>query len=535
MSASKKNTFFGGAAILTAGVIIVKIIGAIYKIPLFNILGKTGFGHFSVAYTIFNVLLTLSTAGLPVALSKTISEANTLGKQNQVQKVFRTSLLAFLTLGILSFLFMFFGSGLLANLQNDSGARFAIAALAPCVLFVCSMSAFRGYAQGHGDMVPTTISQIIEASLKLIVGLTLAGLVVAFVANDDPGRKMELAAAGAIIGVTTGSFVALLYLIFRYLRRRSEDPAGHGDDVAQSGGTILSNLVKIAIPITLGSSAVSIVNLIDTNLTLGRLQSAVGLSEKAAVGLYGTYQSALTLYNLPAAFMIPLTAAIIPAVAAAIAKRDRLAASRISESALRMASLVALPMGIGLTALSGPIIGLLYPTADVAVAGPLLATLGIASIFVCIMLICNSILQAHGFVNLPILTTLLGGIIMPSVNYVLVGNPKIGIQGAPIGTLCCFATVAILDMFIIHRVLPAPPSFVRALSKPALAAILMGIAAWGSCKLFTALGLGRLAVLGGVAVGGLLYLILVLVLKVFSKEDLALMPKGDKIAKFLRL
>ncbi|MEG0321627.1 MAG: oligosaccharide flippase family protein, partial [Oscillospiraceae bacterium] len=296
MSASKKNTFFGGAAILTAGVIIVKIIGAIYKIPLFNILGKTGFGHFSVAYTIFNVLLTISTAGLPVALSKTISEANTLGKQNQVQKVFRTSLFAFLTLGTLSFLFMFFGSGMLANLQNDSGAQFAIAALAPCVLFVCTMSAFRGYAQGHGDMVPTTISQIIEASLKLVVGLAIAGFVVATLSNDDPTRKLELAAGGAIIGVTTGSFVALIYLILRYLRHRSEDPAGHGDDVAQSGGTILSNLVKIAIPITLGSSAVSIVNLIDTNLTLGRLQSAVGLSEEAAVGLYGTYQSALTLY-----------------------------------------------------------------------------------------------------------------------------------------------------------------------------------------------------------------------------------------------
>ena len=165
----KKNTFFGGAAILTVGVIIVKLIGALYKIPLANILGEEGNGYFMTAYNIYSVLLTISTGGLPVALSKSVSEARALGKVNQERRIFWVGLSAFFTLGILSFLVMSFGAGPITVLMNNPGAYYAALALAPSVLFVCCISAIRGYAQGQGNMVPTAISQIIEAlSLSLI-------------------------------------------------------------------------------------------------------------------------------------------------------------------------------------------------------------------------------------------------------------------------------------------------------------------------------------------------------------------------------
>lgn len=532
MQSEKKSTFFGGAAILMVGVIIVKIIGAVYKIPLMNILGEVGYGHFSAAYTVFNVLMTVATAGLPVALSQTIAQATTLGRKNQAKRTVWVALAAFLVMGLAGFLAMFFGAEPIAQALKDSGAVMAIRALAPCMFFVCAMAAFRGYYQGQGNMTPTSISQIIEAFLKLVVGLGLTAYVLTL-SFPTQSLRLETGAAAAILGVTIGSGVALVLLVGWFVRSgwRQEK----GTDVPDSGRSIFARLVRVAVPITVGASASSIVSLIDTGVVLRRLQTGLGMAEEVAVGLYGTYQGCMTLYNLPAAFMVPFTAAIIPAISAACTRKDTGEAGRVAESALRISALVALPMGIGLSVLAYPIISLLYPKLDVSVAGPLMAVLGIASFFVCVMLVCNAVLQAHGHVVAPVLATLVGAVVKLAVNYVLVGIPQINIFGAAVGSLACFAVVAGIDMLLIRRLLPHPPSFTKAFAKPLLASLLMGAVAWAVCGLATSFVGSRLGCLVGIAAGGVVYLILVVVLRVFSKDDLALMPKGDKIAKLLRI
>ena len=551
MSESKKNTFFGGAAILTAGVIIVKLIGALFKIPLANILGDTGFAHFTNAYNIYNLLLIISTAGLPVALSKTVSEANALGHYNQVRKVFKVALATFLTLGIVSSLVMFFGAQGLSDWQGDSGAYYAVLALSPAVIFVCTMSAFRGFAQGHSNMVPTAISQIIEALCKLCIGLGLAWLIVDSnmgdrvlkslaglgleKAADHSEQLLELGAAGAIFGVTVGTAGSLIFLVIDFIRRRKREPEP-SKDVAQSSGEVLKRLIEIAIPITIGSSIVSIVTLIDAHLVQTRLQEALGMSEKVAVGLYGSYQTAMTLYNLPSSLMVPLTASVIPAISACLARKNQREASHVSESALRVAMLIACPMGAGLTALAAPIMSLLYPRYDVAITGPCMAILGVASVFVCVMLLCNSILQASGYVYLPIYAMILGGVVKVVVNYFLVGTEYFNVVGAPIGTLCCFGAVAVLELVLIKWKLPSAPNYGRIFAKPVLASAVMGLAAWACYGLLErAMPGSRIPTLGAMVVAVLIYVILVAVLRIISKDDLALMPKGEKIGKILHI
>ncbi len=209
-----ENTFFGGAAILAAGIVIVKLIGALFKIPVGNILGDEGFGHFNNAYTIYNLLLMVSTAGLPVALSKTISEADALNRKNQVRRIFDVALVSFVILGAISFFVMYFYAGPLTEFQGDGAAVYAVRALAPACLFVCVISAFRGYAQGHSNMVPTSVSQIIEALGKLAIGLFLAW----YLMGRNAGSAR--AAAGAIFGVTAGAGVSLVFLIFDYFHRK---------------------------------------------------------------------------------------------------------------------------------------------------------------------------------------------------------------------------------------------------------------------------------------------------------------------------
>lgn len=593
MAAAKPNTFFGGAAILAMGILVVKVIGLFYKIPLVNIIGSEGSADFNNAYNIYSVLLTISTAGLPVAVSKMVSEANALGRQNQVHKVFRLSLAAFLTLGVVSFLIMYFGSEQLAGMMHDSLAAAGIRALAPAVICVGCLSAFRGYAQGHGNMTPTAVSQILEALCKLVIGLGLAYWLV------RAGQPSHVAAAGAITGVTVGTILALAYMIFNFVSTRMREEKDT-QDAPDSARRILSTLMKIAIPITISSSMVGIVTVIDSALVQGQIQKVLisdpdswalyqqvvdfapleaardawqqavssgaaaeavsqlyGAVELAAENisrsLYGNYSGALTIYNLPLSLMAAITASVIAAVSAVLARRDRRGAARITGSALRITALLAFPMGVGLFVLGTPIIRLIFPELDASVAGPLLSTLGIASIFVCLMLVCNSVLQAHGFINLPVVIMALGGVVKIVTNYNLVAVPTIGISGAPVGNVLCFGLCMVLDLVVIARVIHGRPDYLPLLAKPAAAAGVMGLGAWAVYGLLSKLlsyeevtqagetiqTLGKtgngIAVMGAILIAVIIYAVLVVALRAISREDLSLMPKGDKIAKILRL
>ena len=181
----RKDTFFGGAAILAAGIIVVKVISAVYKMPLVNILGSSGYADFTAAFNIFNILLTVSTAGIPVAMSKMISEANASRRHKQTHKIFRVSLLFFGAVGIFCSLVMFFGANFFAGVMNDTKAAECMRVLAPSVALVSGLSVFRGYAQGYSNMTPSSVSQIIEALFKLIVGLTLAWYFIRVLGKPD--------------------------------------------------------------------------------------------------------------------------------------------------------------------------------------------------------------------------------------------------------------------------------------------------------------------------------------------------------------
>ena len=601
----KQNTFFGGAAILAVGILVVKLIGMFYKIPLVNIIGEQGTADFNNAYNIYAVLLTISTAGLPVAVSKLVSEANALNRRAQVRRIFRMALLLFLALGALSFLVMFFRADWLAGLMHDSKAAPGIRALAPAVICVGCLAAFRGYTQGHSNMTPTSVSQIIEALCKLVIGLGLAWWLV------KASRPAEVAAAGAITGVTVGTIVALVYMVLSFLLSRSREPRLAGD-VPDSAGSILGNILRIAIPITLSSSMVGIVTVIDSSLVQGQLQrvlledpscwalyadfvdfaplegaiaawkgtlsagtaatmaalsqqvepllndsqAVLSAGDQAALALhtalesisrtlYGNYGGALNIYNLPTSLMAAITASVIPAVSGALARRDRRGASRITGSALRITALLAFPMGVGLFVLGTPIMRLLFPSLTTQLAGPLLSTLGLATVFVCMMLVCNSILQAHGFVNLPVTVMVLGGAVKIVTNYNVVAIPKVGIFGVPMGNVLCFGLCLALDLVIISRVIPQRPRYLPIFLKPLAASALMGGAAWAVYGLLSRLFLddsgvisrtgNAAATMAAILVAVVIYFVLIVALRAISRDDLALMPKGDKLARLLRL
>ena len=543
MSASKNQNYLHGAAILAVAVVIVKILGAIYKIPLGNILNDEGFAHFNVAYNLYNVLLTLSTAGLPIALAKLISEANSLNKPLQIKRTFNVAITSFVVLGAAGSAVMLAFPTELAAFMEDVEASQSILTMAPSVILVCIMSAFRGYTQGLSDMRPTSVSQVIEVAGKVIFGLAAVLLL------ERQGASLPILSAGAISGVSFGSLVACVYIGVVAIKRMKDESLrlaehhGDADTETDSSKAILKRLVKIGIPIALGSCVLSVITLVNTKLVLGRLQNAAGFSFEDAKVLFGVYSKALTLYNLPAAIITPLTISVVPAIAGFLAKKHYSEAKTVIESSLRISTIIALPMAVGLSVLSGPIMdGLYYGSAEQGTT--LLAIMGAASFFVCLSLMTTAILQAGGRERLPMYTMLIGGTMNIVLNWFLVGNPNINIFGAPIGTLLCYVVMSGLNLWFVMNKLPERPKLAKVFFMPAINCLIMGFVAW---LLYPAvlglIGAGtqperKLVLIGLVAAIGaaiIVYLLLTIVTRAITLDDMKLVPKGEKIAALLHI
>lgn len=527
----QKQSFLHGAAILALATMIVKVIGAFYKIPLGNIIDDDGYGYFTTAYDIYSVLLTISTAGLPVAMSRMISESLALGRHAQIKQIYKASLIVFLTIGIVGSGGMLILCRQLADIMGQPNAWASIAALAPAVFFVCIISSYRGFFQGQSNMTPTSVSQVFEALCKLFIGLGAAW----FVMNRT--GDVALAAGGAILGVTVGTVVSAVYLGVKH-RKATAYLSTQGGAVKPLGFTV-KQLLSIAVPITIGAAGLQLINLVDAIIVMAQLKGAAGFSQTAADNLKGIYNFCQTLFNLPAAFIVPITVSIIPSITDYLTTGNRRGAQQIEESAVRITALLGLPCGVGLAVLSREILVMLrgYGATQLATGVPVLVIFGVAVIFNCLVLLTNAIMQAHGNVTTPLINMLIGGIVKVIVNYVLVAQPDLNIVGAPIGTLCCYVTIISLNLIAMKRIMRENRlRVVRTLIKPLVASLVMGAAAWAASGL-----LGRfissntIVCLGSIALACVVYAIMVLALRIITREDCMLLPKGEKIAHLLRI
>ncbi|MBR4016756.1 MAG: polysaccharide biosynthesis protein [Oscillospiraceae bacterium] len=531
MSQSKKQSFLHGAALLAIATAVVKIIGAFYKIPLKMIIGDQGYGYFVTAYDIYTVLLLISTAGLPIAMSRMISQASAVGHYNQVRRVYATARGFFLGLGILSTVLMMGFSHQLAAFQKQPDAWAAIFCLGPCGLLMCVMSTYRGFFQGQGDMRPTSNSQMIEAASKLAVGLVLAFAV------KKATNSVAYAAGAAILGVTFSCLVSALYLRWKQGPAYRDLPVT--EDVPSSYRTTAKQLLAIAVPITIGSAGLQVLTVIETNLYMGQLLTANGMSQTTADITKGIYNMCQTVFNMPCSFMVPITTSVLPAITAMLATGNHAGAKDTEESAARITGLLSLPCAVGLAILSGPVMGLLggYTGENLALAGAILRVLGINVFFYGVIQYTNVVLQSHGYAHIPVINTLVCGGIKLVVVYLLVGNPNIGILGAPMGMLLCYACIGAMNMIALYKVMPTRTHILRNLLRPVLPAALMGAGVWLTLRLLQVLSISSRVLLCGVpvAVGVVIYLVSVVIFKSLRREDCLLLPKGDKIADILRL
>ena len=552
--AGKKQNFLHGAAWLALAVAVVKIIGALYKIPLKMIIGDEGYSYFTTAYDVYSVLMTIATAGLPLALSRMTSAANALGHHRQVRRVFKTGRFIYLLLGFIGMAAMFLLCRNQYMTQGQPEAWIAIVCLAPSAFLISYMSAYRGFFQGQGNMKPTSQSQMLEAAVKLVAGLSLAYLLLRLTGS------LAYAAGGAILGVTVSCLVSLLFLRGKFIP--TWNALGNCSEGVTSYRRILRGLLAIAIPITIGSAGLQLLNFLEANLYMGNLK-ALGDSElpivvaireailqsnpnialsdlhsKIAANMKGIYNFMYTFFNMPVAFIGPITISVLPAITEYLTLKQDSMVKSTEESAARVTGLLALPCGVGMTLLANPIASLFYSGIRLMVAAQLLQILGICIFFYAGVLLFNAILQSHNYAHIPVINTVACGVVRLAMVYYLTANPQINVMGIPLGGMFSFVGILFLDLFAISRLVPQKPKLLRNLLRPALPAAIMGVAVWGTLYVLqNILHIYSALICCGVpvAVGVVVYAVAVILCKTVKKEDCLLLPKGEKIAKLLHL
>lgn len=581
MATRKKQNLLNAATVLVVSTMIVKVIGMIYKVPLVWIVGETGKGYFQQAYDIYMPFYTISMAGLPVAISRLVSESIAENKFRQAQQYFKVAQKIFLIVGTVGTVLLIaiaypYSKYLIYTPENFV----SIIAIAPCIFFCCMMSSYRGYYEGTRNMYPTGVSQVIEAAGKLVLGLALAYGVMAYgmkTFNGANGEEVKVfgtlvtteqealsaiypyAAAAAVLGVTVGSLCGMLYLM---IRNKVTGGAFTREELINSPEPLsfketAKRIISIAIPVAISSVVLSVSNFIDSVTVKNRLAYAMSigadtikemyawsldaaqvLDKDIPTYLYGVYGLAIDVKNLIPTITMTLGVSVIPMLSAAWLKKDKVGIKRNIDSVFRISMLIAMPAGFGLAALSTPVIQLLYGSSrpsTVPIAGPILFAYALPMAFYAISTPLTNMLHAVNRMDVPIKSMILGSVAKIALNFILVGNPNINIKGAPYSSLACYVIIVLYNLVALVKETKVKPDFVSVFLKPLFAGLMCGGAAYLVYSLmYNKMGIGNtISTFISIVAGAVVYFAILLLIKGFAKDDIEMLPKGEKIAKVL--
>ena len=551
---TQEKSFQRGALLLLCSAVIVKLIGALFKIPLSSkyCLGDLGFGYFSSAYDLFTPFYALAMAGLPVAVSKTVSEYLAKGRYGDVRQMLKVSRRVYLAAGLICFLCLSAIIYPFSKLTDSTGAGiYSLFAMTPSVVFCCLMSSYRGYYQGLNNMLPTAVSELLEALCKLVLGFGFGFFTVKITGN------VAFGAAAAILGITVGTAVSTLYLKLYYrIKGDGISPDKLSGSPILGGRSAAKALILIAVPVALASLAGNIALIIDA-LTVRRQLSAldegsfniiremyaysVADYNKTAVLpitngqlsalLYGIRGKAYTLFNLVPTLTTVIGVSAVPVIAGLNAEKDYKALNRNLNSALKLVSLISLPAGIGLFVASDRIMELLYDSAaSVEIGAPLLKIFGIAAVFAGISIPLTGILQAMGKQKTALINIGAGAAVKLIIGMLTVAVPEINVNGAALGTLACYAVIFVLHTAVLLKSQEVTLDIKTVFLKPLVAALLCGVVAQMVLYIGNSLFITTLAILAAV----LVYMICLILLKTLAEEDLMSLPQSERLTDFCR-
>ena len=522
----RKNSFIQGALILTVAGIIVKFIGAFSRIYLSRLLGGEGIGLYQMAYPIYMLCLSVSSAGLPVAISIMVAERNALNDYWGGQRVFKISMTALTLTGVFFSALLYFGAQWLidSNIVTDERAYWSLVALSPAVLGATLLASLRGYFQGLQMMTPTAVSQIIEQLVRVVTMIALAVILMPY--------GLEYGAAGATFGAAPGAFVGIFVLIIFFFMTKSwrQELAARQDKKIKPMGTlsILKRLMVLAVPVSLANIMLPIVSNIDLLIVPRRLGVA-GFSIEESTTLFGYLTGMATaLVNMPTIVTASLAASLVPVISEAVTQKKEGDVLSRTNTAMRLANLITIPSFVGMCVIATPISAMLYAIPD---AGPCIAVMSFGVFLLGVQQVTTGVLQGMGKTAIPFLNMVASAGVKVILSWNLTALPSWGVLGAAWATNADFGVAALLNLYFLYK-------YKRYM-----------IDMMHTCKLFVAAGImgavvlavyhgavmvlhsNTLPTLASILIGGLVYLIAVIGIRAVTSEDVKGIPKiGIKLA-----
>lgn len=571
----KTRSFMGNVAIILFAQIMVKVLGLVYRMVITNIdgFGDAGNGFYNAGFQVYTVLLAVSSVGIPNAIAKMVSERAALNDYAAAHKVFKTALKLFAIIGLVATAILYAGADFIADkVMNMHGAQYVMRALAPSLFFVCISSVVRGYFQGLNDMRATSFSQMLEQVFKC--GLTIVFVIltvgvmpevmkflttVTMLYNGDMSvTPPEIMAAWANVASSVATMLSLGYLFVFYLKNRKSinekialsEPTGTSTPAVK----LVKMILMLSIPMSLASIITAVNRVVDlATITRGiELAFAGGIPaistlkavasptaqelNTAAVTLSGMLSKSDTLFNMPLALNLAFATVLVPSIAGALAKGDTKEASEKTSYSFFVSILLILPCAIGYMVLSQPIYNIIYPAAPDG--ADLLTIMAVALVFSALTQTITGALQGIGKVMTPAIAILIGCAFKVALNLILIPIPEINIYGAAISSIVCQVVAFAVNFGVLIKHIPVKITLTKYIGKPLLAGIIMAVVAvvlhWAITLIFGTAYLGNLiATLIAIAVAAVVYIVSILLLKVMDKNDVLLLPKGEKIYNLL--
>ena len=528
-STSGGGNVLKGTVIIGVAGILVKILGAIFRIPLTNWVGSIGMSYYQVAYNIYNAFILMSIAGFPVAISKLVSENIAKKQYGNAHKIYKVAVGLMAIIGGVSAGICFFGADYLATRFGNPSAALALRSISPALLFVPIVSSFRGFFQGRQNMSPTALSEIVEQLFRVITGFILARV---FLSVGLPET-----AAGASFGATIGSIVALLFMVFVYYLHRgiiAKEIAG-GRDFYEDTKTIAKKILFIAVPIIIGAEVMPIMYTIDMGIIMRRLQ-ATGWTEEESKYLYGLMSGYCnSLIAMPEFLIQAIAISMVPAISHATAMGSKKDVESSIGVGYKLTTLIAFPCMIGMMVLSKPILSLLFRSkVDEAMdAIPTFMVLTLSIVTIALYETSTGTLQAIGKQVVPVRNVALSAVVKIILTFILVGIPSVNVVGAAISSVVAFFIAFILNEISVKKYTGVSINVKEIYIKPGICSLVMGALAFASYKLLSLVIGSNLAVCIGILVGVISYAIMVVTIRAANPEEIAAIPYGHKLNKLI--
>ena len=534
--AKKKNSFASNVLMLMISQVIIKILGLVYRLAITNAegFGDVGNGYYAAGYQVYSVLLIISSQGIPGAVSKLVSNKVATGKYKEAHRIFKVSMLVFAIIGFIASLSLFLFSDFIStNILKVPDVTYVLKVLAPAIFFVCVSAVIRGYFAGLGTMKASSVSQALEQFFNCVLTVTFVYALI--------GKEPYVMAAGGNLSTTLSILLSFSYLIVFYksnIKKYSEESDEVVDTSKKATKELSKTIILTAIPLTIGSIISVVTTFIDTVTVSNLIQIAYSgilgskeLLEKEAMRLTGILSKVDTLVNLPLAINLSFYSALIPEITSSIAKKDYKSASRKITFSISTSLLIVIPCAIGFITLSEPILTMLYPNASDG--AHILQIAAVTMIFVAMNHTLQGSLFGLGKMYVPALALLTGSVVKICLNLILIRNPNINIYGAMISSFVC----QIITFTIIYTTLKKSIDFKidvkNGILKPLLSGIIMSLVIIVTYMLLNKILGNSLTTIICILLGAVSYLILILLLKTLSKNDICSLPKGEKIYNLL--